>query len=148
MRKDPGDMVLPTGSTRDPWKDPRNPQLSGDTQPFVDSVRCGQTLNIFELILSLFPCESHSYLRASDMPGPVIHRPASPQPSSHKLCGHFLGETALMPGSATLPFCSISGIQLGIASPTTSPRKPLFISRDWAPAAGHPRALPSLILPD
>lgn len=81
------------------------------------------------------------------MPGPVIHRPARPQPSSHKLCGRFLGKTALMPRSATLPFCRIAGAQLGIPSPATSLRKPLFISQDWAPAPGHPRALPSLIFP-
>lgn len=52
-----------------------------------------------------------------------------------------------MPEPATLPFCSIPGAQLGTPSPDTSPRKPLFISRDWAPAPGHPTALPSLIFP-
>lgn len=58
--------VLPAGSTRDPWKDPRNPQLGGDTCPFVDSVGDGQTLRIDLNWFSAYFPVNHSYLRASD----------------------------------------------------------------------------------
>lgn len=79
------------------------------------------------------------------MPGPVIHRPASPQPSSHKLCGRFLGKPHWCQG--LLPCPEYHWCPAGHTFTCHISQETPFISQDWAPAPGHPRALPSLIFP-